>query len=335
MGADRVTSVAVAERAGVSQSTVSLVLSGKARGRVSTTTEEAVRRAAAELGYRPNRAAQALRLGAARTIGLVVPDVTNPFFGRVMRGAVRAARDAGFAVALVDTDRDTAWASETVSALTAGPVDGLLLFGLFPPAGQRTDRIVLIEIEARGLPSVRFAFDDGVRDAMAHLVGLGHRHVAHLASSVAEATFGMRARAADDAAAAAGLPAVARAFSAIDLEAATAAARSLLDRAPRPTAILCDDDIMAAGVCVAARGLGLSVPGDVSVIGSDDLDVARVLDPPLTTMAADGERIGAVAFAMLATVLEGRRPRRRTLPVQLVVRGSTAKPRAAPSSRGG
>ena len=257
MAADRVTSVAVARRAGVSQSTVSLVLSGKARGRVSAGTEEVVRRAADELGYRPNRAAQALRLGAARMVCLVVPDVTNPFFGQVMRGAAHAARAAGLEVALVDVDRDYGWADESLSPLAAGPVDGFLLFGLVPPPDARAERVVLIEVEARGAPSVRFAFEDGVRDAMAHLIGLGHRRIAHLASAVGEATFLPRVRAADEAAATAGLPAVTRVHSAIDLAAAAAAARALLTGAERPTAVICDDDIMAAGVCVAARELGL------------------------------------------------------------------------------
>jgi DNA-binding LacI/PurR family transcriptional regulator len=323
MGADRVTSMAVAERAGVSQSTVSLVLSGKARGRVSANTETAVRRAADELGYRPNRAARALRMGAARMVCLVVPDVTNPFFGQVMRGAARAAHVAGLEVALVDVDRDYTWADEALSALGAGPVDGFLLFGLVPPRAERGDRVVLIEVEAPGAPSVRFAFEDGVRDAMAHLIELGHRRIAHLASSVGEATFLPRADAADTAAAAAGLPPVVRVHSDIDLHAAQAAARELLGGEEPPTAVICDDDIMAAGVCVAARELGLAVPGDVSVVGCDDLPVASVVEPALTTLRADGVRIGTEGIELLAAVLAGRRPRRRTLPVELVVRGST------------
>ena len=100
---ERVTSVDVARACGVSQSTVSLVFSGKAAGRISARTEAAVRAAAEELGYRPNAAARALKTGAARTVALVVPDVTNPFFGGLLRGAQTAARAAGYAVALIDT----------------------------------------------------------------------------------------------------------------------------------------------------------------------------------------------------------------------------------------
>ena len=104
-----VTSVDVARRAGVSQSTVSLVFSGKGPGRVSEATQERVRRCARELGYRPNVAAQALRLGHSRAVALLVPDVTNPFFSRVLRGAQRAAQAAGYTVALVDTANDRRW----------------------------------------------------------------------------------------------------------------------------------------------------------------------------------------------------------------------------------
>jgi DNA-binding LacI/PurR family transcriptional regulator len=136
----RVTSVDVARRAGVSQSTVSLVMSGKARGRVSAATEAAVRRAARDIGYRPNAAARALRTGAARSVALIVPDVTNPFFGHVMRGAQAAAWTAGYTVALVDTANDPAWELSSYEALRGGPVDGFLVFGIDPPKRRRGTR---------------------------------------------------------------------------------------------------------------------------------------------------------------------------------------------------
>jgi len=109
---ERPTSIDVARCAGVSQSTVSLVLSGKARGRVSEATADRVRECARELGYRPNVAAQALRLGASRAVALLVPDMTNPFFSRVLRGAQRAAQAAGYIVILVDTQNDRHWESQ-------------------------------------------------------------------------------------------------------------------------------------------------------------------------------------------------------------------------------
>src|ERR671914_1302506 len=129
----RVTSVDVARHAGVSQSTVSLVFSGKGSGRVSEATQERVRRSAQELGYRPNVAAQALRLGASRAVALLVPDITNPFFSRVLRGAQRAAQEAGYTVVLVDTANDRRWQAQSFEAPRAGPVDGYLLFEVMPP----------------------------------------------------------------------------------------------------------------------------------------------------------------------------------------------------------
>src|SRR4051794_9374277 len=130
-------------------------MSGKAAGRVSTETEKVVRRAAADLGYRPNAAARALRTGAARSIALIVPDVTNPFFGHVMRGAQAAAWTAGYAVALVDTANDPAWELGSYEALRGGPVDGFLVFGIDPPKRRRGtpgEKIVLMEDEAPGHP---------------------------------------------------------------------------------------------------------------------------------------------------------------------------------------
>src|SRR5215204_3777915 len=137
---ERATSIDVARCAGVSQSTVSLVFSGKGRGRVSEGTQERVRRCARELGYRPNVAAQALRLGRSRAVALLVPDVTNPFFSRVLRGAQRAAQEAGYTVALVDTANDRQWEEQSFEALRAGPVDGYLLFEVSAPEQMGPDQ---------------------------------------------------------------------------------------------------------------------------------------------------------------------------------------------------
>ena len=143
---ERPTSIDVARCAGVSQSTVSLVFSGKGQGRVSDATAQRVRDCARELGYRPNVAAQALRLGASRAVALLVPDMTNPFFARVLRGAQRAAAAAGYIVILVDTQNDRHWESQSFEALRAGPVDGYLLFEVTAPDALGPDEnIVLME----------------------------------------------------------------------------------------------------------------------------------------------------------------------------------------------
>ncbi len=316
----RVTSVDVARRAGVSQSTVSLVLSGKARGRISARTEEMVRAAAAELGYRPNVAARALRTGVARSVALVVPDITNPFFGRVLRGAQRAAQGAGYTVVLVDIGDNRAWEATSLQALLAGPADGLLLFEADLPPGA-TEHAIQIEMHPGALPVVRFDVEAGVVAALDHLFELGHRRIGHVASKIDAPTFERRRqrvteRLGDDP------PTV---YAGFTFESAASAAGPLLEQ--DVTAILCDDDILAGGVYLAARERGIAIPGDVSVVGFDDLDFARVLAPPLTTVAADAEALGAAAFEALKRDLAGDPPPpEQVLPVALLVRESTAPP---------
>jgi DNA-binding LacI/PurR family transcriptional regulator len=330
-----VTSVDVARRAGVSQSTVSLVFSGKGAGRVSEATQERVRQAARELGYRPNVAAQALRLGSSRAVALLVPDVTNPFFSRVLRGAQRSAQAAGYTVALVDTGNDRRWEEQSFEALRAGPVDGYLLFEVSAPEALGPDTpAVMMEAEARGRPSVRFDAEAGAAAAVSHLLGLGHRRVGHLAAAFDAPTFHLREEARRRVLAEAGIDPdeQPRALTPIDIDSARDAAGPLLD--DKPTAVFCDDDVIAAGLYLAARERGLKVPRDLSVIGFDDMDFARVLEPPLTTVALDAEQLGASSFELLEAAMAGRRTRRRiVLPAELLVRGSTAEPRKARARR--
>jgi DNA-binding LacI/PurR family transcriptional regulator len=322
--AARITSVDVARRAGVSQSTVSLVFSGKAPGRISARTEEAVRAAAEELGYRPNVAARALKTGAARTVALVVPDITNPFFGGLLRGAQPAARAAGYAVALIDTNNDRDWGAASAEALRAGPADGLLLFEVDPPPrAAGSEPIVVIESESRGHPSVRLDVARGTEAAVRHLLELGHERIGHVASVHDRPTFRLRRRAVDRLAGC-DVPRIRCEFT---LTSARDAVRELLTAHAELTALFCDDDVVAAGAYLGARELGLRIPRDLSVVGFDGLDIGRVLDPPVTTIVADAGELGRVAFELLMTQLQGKRPRSRVLPVELEVRGSTAPPR--------
>ena len=328
---DRPTSIDVARCAGVSQSTVSLVLSGKARGRVSQATADRVRACAQKLGYRPNLAAQALRLGASRAVALLVPDMTNPFFSRVLRGAQRAAQAAGYVVILVDTQNDRHWESQSFEALRAGPVDGYLLFEVTAPDALGPDEnVVLMETEAPQRPSVRFDGEAGAAMAFEHFLELGHRRIGHLAAAFRALTFEDRERARQRVLSDAGLDpdAQPRVMTPISIEDARQNALKLLDE--EPTAVFCDDDVIAAGLYLAARDRGVSIPDDLSVVGFDDMDFARVLTPPLTTVALDAELLGARSFELLEQRMSGKRTRKRVvLPAELLVRGSTARCRAA------
>jgi DNA-binding LacI/PurR family transcriptional regulator len=298
------------------------VLSGKARGRISARTEEAVRAAAAELGYRPNVAARALRTGVARSVALVVPDITNPFFGRVLRGAQRAAQQAGYTVVLVDIGNNRAWEAASLEALLAGPADGLLLFEADLPPGA-AEHAIQIEMCPGALPVVRLDVESGVDMAMDHLLGLGHTKIGHLASSFVAPTFDLRrerihARLGKEP------PTVKAPFA---FEEAAQCALELLEH--DITAVFCDDDILAGGVFLAARERKLAIPQELSVVGFDDLDFARVLAPPLTTVAADAEGLGAAAFEALARDLAGDPPPpEQVLPVVLRIRESTGAPPA-------
>ncbi len=310
----------------MSQSTVSLVLSGKSAGRISAKTEAAVRRAAEELGYRPNAAARALRTGAARSVGFVVPDVTHPFFGKTMRGAQEAAWTAGYSIALVDVPLDRPL-DAPLEALRAGPVDGFLYFSVEPPLSRPGgEHVVVIEADPDGVPWVRLDTESGTDAAMDHLIELGHRRIGRVGSRVQYPTFQLR-----DERYRAALSRVGEeprfAGTGFSFDEAAQAAGELLDRDDPPTAIVCDDDLLAGGVYLAARARGLRIPEDLSVVGFDDLDFAKVLWPPLTTVRAEAERLGAVAFELLAAEIAGEDTERgQVLPVSLVVRGSTAPP---------
>jgi len=315
--------VDVARRCGVSQSTVSLVFSGKAAGRISAQTEAAVRATAAELGYRPNAAARALKTGASRTVALVVPDITNPFFGGLLRGAQTAARAAGYAVALIDTDNDRDWGAASAETLRAGPADGLLLFEVDPPReAAGSEPIVVIESEDHGHPSVRLDSESGAEAAVRHLLELGHQRIGHIAAVHDRPTFNLRRQAVDRLVGGT-VPRVRADFT---LDSAREAAHELLTQDPGLTAVFCDDDVIAAGAYLAVRELGLRIPEQLSIVGFDGLDIGRVLDPPLTTIVADAEELGRVAFELLMAQLAGKRPRSRVMAVALEVRGSTAAP---------
>jgi len=326
-----VTSVDVARRAGVSQTTVSLVLSGKAAGRISAPTAEAVQRAARELGYRPNAAARALRSGFAATVGLVVADVTHPFFGLTLRGAHRAARDAGHVVVLVDDDYGTR-GDTAIETLHRGAIDGFVFFAADPPPSLRVEGsppVVVVESEAYDLPSVRLDVEAGTDAVLAHLHELGHRRIGLLRSAIRAETFErrearwrehLRAHGEDPAA----QVVVDTHFTA---KATMAAAREWLCARGDTTAVLCDDDVIAAGMLAAAQAEGVDVPGELSVVGFDDLDLTRLTQPALTTVSVDPEGLGAAAFELLHARLRGERPENRVLPARLVVRASTGPAR--------
>lgn len=327
----RITSHHVAQRAGVAQSTVSLVLSGKSTGRVSEPLQARVRQAAAELGYRPSQSARALRSGRTRALGLLVPDVTNPFLGRVMHGAQQAAWATTFAAVLMESGRGAAHHRRAMDALQSGLVDGLLLFGIAPPPSYAlpANSAVLIEVVRRGLPSVVLDSRSGLRQVAEHLISFEHRRVAYLGLDELGWTFDRRRRDWSEAVGQIWGPGQLWAVGASDLTLAeaTATALELLRPAARPSAVVCADDILAAGVYAAAAQLGLSIPRQLSVVGYGGTIVGEALQPALTTVLTPAEELGARAVQLLIEHLQGREiPQRTVMPVEFAQRASVSWP---------
>lgn len=325
----RPTSRDVATAAGVSQATVSLVLGDKWRGRVSERTAGLVRQAATELGYRPNLAARNLRLGSTRTALLVVPALTNEFFARVYTGAARVAARHGFGVVLYPSPDGTGPARDPFASARAA-LDGVIASSMAVDAlqalGDEGLPLVMLDSDPTAHAAaahVNLAITDGMRQVTEHLLGHGHRRILHLASAVDSWTFDIRAHTL-----AALLPPTTELRTVrarLSVEAARTAMESALDtpRDRRPTAVVCDDDILAAGACKAARRLGLRVPDDLSVTGFDDLALATAVEPELTTVRLPAETVGEQGMTALLAVLEGTPWTGADIPVELVVRDST------------
>ncbi|MEE1789038.1 LacI family DNA-binding transcriptional regulator [Streptomyces sp. SP17BM10] len=319
----------VARLAGVSQATVSLVFSGSEAGsRVSDATRERVREAARSLGYRPQAAGRQLRLGRSGMILLAVPNLLGPFFGRVLEGVHEEAGRHGLAVVV-----SSGWGSATLAeAATTSRFDGLLICS--PDDSQLGDLpadtpAVFLDADPgtdRARPTIELDVAGGMRAAVEHLAALGHRRIGRLRSIHSAYTFRARQAAFEQAVAELGLDIVELGVRLNEGHpAARSVARGMLERPDAPRAVICDDDVVASGVYQAAAELGVRVPDDLSVVGMDNVAVAALLAPPLTTVDLPGEELGRAGTAALAGLLRGERvvppP---PLATSLVLRSSTA-----------
>ena len=327
------TSADVARLVGISQSTVSLVLNGKAEGRVSVELQQAIWEAARSLNYKPNRAAKALREGRARTLALVIPQLSNPFFAPVYQGADREARKLGYDTVLVNYDHSMSTQEALIEHLSSHDVDGYVLWDISARSSGllSKDNVVLVESQVDGFHSIMVDIPHGVRTALQHLVDLGHTRIAHLAATVDTETFQARSRTYQQFFQEKGWPhreewEVRAPFS---LEGGKQGALALLTQSQdRPTAIMCDGDFLAVGVYKAAKELGLRIPEDLSVIGIDNLELSQYIEPELTTLHIPAEQMGECAAEELIQLLEARPTARNVVwfQTELIQRGSTASP---------
>lgn len=320
----------VARRAGVSQPLVSLVIGGNPTVRVAESTRERILEAARDLGYRPNAVAQALVRGRSFAIGLIIPDLRNPFFTDVVSGAERVAAEEGYAVLFCDAVEISA--DRHLEALRARQVDGIIMDAM--GAASLGDgalaglNVVLIDEPSDVLPGVESDAGGAGRLAAEHLLGLGHRHLGYLGPASGVWAFRMRERGFTSTLRQAGLTIASadlrRAPATVD--GGQAAMRVLLGRSPRPTAVFCANDRMALGALKACALAGVPVPQDLSIVGCDDIEASRLVTPELTTVAVPARELGARAARLLFRLLRGEPGRSvKPLPVRLVVRGTTAR----------
>jgi DNA-binding LacI/PurR family transcriptional regulator len=325
----------VARAAGVSKSTVSRVLSGDATLSVRDETRERVRALAQELGYRPHPVARALATPATGALALLVPNLSNPAYVEIIRGAYRRARERGY-VLLCAEDFEDQEADEAFTELVdGGRVDGLLIASA-RPENRLLDALerhwvphVFVNRSVPGAPAnVTLDVARASRVAYEHLAGLGHTAIGHVAGP--RDVQSARGREAAFLVAAAehghGEPPVER--DAFTASGGAAAGERLLRGHPELTAVFTSSLAQAIGLLHAARTLGRAVPADLSVIAYDELPVAAYLAPPLTTVAMPLGELGGAAVDALAELLDGGAPSSRVLgsePV-LVERESTGPP---------
>jgi DNA-binding LacI/PurR family transcriptional regulator len=327
----------VARHAGVSLKTVSRVVN--AEQHVSEAVRDAVQQAIVELGYRPNGAARALASKRTRRIGMIAASTSFSGPSAILDGVEKAVRRLSYSLAIVRTQPDEGYEIQhAIAQLIGQGVDGLILsepvdtydLGIHAPSG-----IPLLSID---YPDHRHSAEeivvgpdevDGARQAVNHLLDLGHRTVHHIGGDQAWAAARQRARGWREALDAAGAPVPEPFFG--DWTAASGYAQMLkmLD-AGEPTAVFVANDQMAVGAIHALERSGRTVPGQVSIVGFDDADESAFLHTPLTTIRADFLETARRGVQRLIQAIEGQDDQARhfTLPVELVIRESTAQPRS-------
>jgi LacI family transcriptional regulator len=335
----RTTIADVARLAGVHAGTVSRALNPKTEGRVNRATVARVRRAAKQLGYTPNSIARGLRTSSSMTVGVVVPDLTNPIFPPMVRGIESALAPRGYSAVIVNTDGSDELERLLVDSLLQRQADGLIFatghseHSSAADAYQRGVKAVMVNRDARGVPFPAVVGDDaaGIREALDHLAALGHRRVLHLAGPDTFSTGTIRAGAFVARCAELGLEGTVASAEAYSVDEGSRLTSAVLMRpGPRPTAIVAGNDLMALGAYHALRAHDLRCPEDVSVVGFNDMPFAGDFQPPMTTIRVPHFDLGAEAARLLLDQLDaetaGITPVRIMLPVHLVVRGSTAPP---------
>lgn len=331
----------LASHLGISPSTVSRVLSGRGDAfRISKATQEKILSKARSLGVRANEVARSLRLSTSHTIGLIIPDISNPFFASLARAVERQARKRGYTVLLADSQESVTGETECVRMLTDRQIDGLILA---PVGGQANhlksllpSMLPVVQVD-RALPqfhapSVVADNFSGARDAIRFLVARGHRRIACVQGSEDSSVIAERVRGYREGLKEAGIR-FRKGWLAggeHSMQVARDATLSLLLDSAAPTALLALSNLLALGALQAAQEAGVRVPDQLSLITFDEQPWASLLSPPLMTIAQPVENMGVTAVELLLAMVEepgkrASRPKVVTLPVSLIERASVIK----------
>ena len=326
----------IAEKAGVSTATVSH--SFRNPGRVSDKTREKVLAAAKEVGYTPNQQAVSLRTAKSGNIVVIIPDVTDSYNSEIIKGIDSVARDRRYSVLLGDTQGSAEREREFAALVDSRQADGVILMSHrmpfdIPPDTSPEDLPKLVnggEFTGHNeFPSVSVDDKQGGIDATSHLIELGHRQIAVITGDRNSTSTQLRLEGFREAMADAGIPVneVMVINGGYSIDSGEIAAKELIIRKDRPTAIFCFSDEIALGCMYALRTSGFKIPRDISVIGYDDIPFAEYFVPSLTTIAQPAEAIGRMCATLLLDLIDGKstRKKRFVLPHTLVVRESTAR----------
>lgn len=336
---NRVTINDVAKRAGVSKSTVSHVINQTRF--VEDSTKERVIQAIDMLGYRPSGIARSLVSRRTKTAGLLISDVSNPYYPDVILGVEEVALTHGYSIFLCNTSYDLDRGMRYIQSLIDKSVDGIL-FMSSSMSLEMIQEVTKNQIQAVVLDwgiqqvkdlaaTISINFTQGIRQAIRHLVELGHQQIAHVSGPLDLWTSQMRRDVFLDALTEFGLDSK-RALVVegnLRIDGGRKALEQTLSHSPRPTAIFAANDLTALGIIWAARNYGLNLPEQLSVIGLDDIDLASKVIPQLTTVMLPRNEIGKQAMTMLLESIEnpdGVERRKLEVGTNLVIRQSTAYP---------
>jgi len=324
----------VALKANVSIATVSRVVN-KSDHKVNATTREKVLAAIQELDYRPNALAKSLLMKRTMTIGIIIPDISNPYYAEIVRGIQDTADRAGYTVMLHNSDGKQERIIRDIYALREKSADGIIFsggiingFDTLSILKELKDRVVVVGRHEVDFPAIMVDNMGGATQAVQHLIDLGHRQIACVGGPAGSSTSIDRLTGYRNALAQNGLPFNERLVKhgAWDPRSGHMMAGQLLRVKARPTAIFSANDQMAFGVIKAAKDAGLLVPQDLAVVGFDNIPSASYIDPPLTTVGIPMSELGSAAMRMLIDLISGEKfDKLRLFKTKLLIRESTLK----------